>query len=58
MWAWAEERVKFVVVDTEPQGVVRLGLAGRLAAALKAEIFRIEDLQAQDLVDIARRSQL
>ena len=52
-----DERVKFVVVDTEPQGVVRLGLAGRLAAAMNAEIFRIEDLKAQDLVDIARRSQ-
>lgn len=52
-----EERVKFVVVDTEPQGVVRLGLAGRLAAALNAEMFCIDDLKAQDLVEIARRSQ-
>jgi len=51
-----DERVKFVVVDTEPQGVVRLGLAGRLAAAMNAEIFCIDDLKAQDLVDIARRS--
>ena len=49
-------RVKFVVVDTEPRGVVRLGLSQRLADALGAELFFMEDLKAKDLVDLARRS--
>ena len=49
-------QVKFVVVDTEPQGVVRLGLSQKLADALGAELFFIEDLKAKDLVDLARRS--
>ncbi|MGD8563170.1 MAG: magnesium chelatase subunit D family protein, partial [Desulfarculaceae bacterium] len=47
-------RVRFVVVDTEPAGVVRLDLAQRLAAALGGSYFRIEDLKAEDLVAIAR----
>ncbi len=51
-----EERAKFVVVDTEPQGIVRLGLAARLARELGAEYFKIEDLKAQELVEIARRN--
>ena len=51
-----EERAKFVVVDTEPEGIVRLGLASRLARELGAEYFKIEDLQAQELVEIARRN--
>ena len=51
-----EGRVKFVVVDTEPRGVVRLGLSQKLAHALGAELFFMEDLKAKDLVDLARRS--
>jgi magnesium chelatase subunit D len=51
-----EDRVRYLVVDTETQGVVRLGLAARLAAALGAEYFRIENLKAGDLTAIARRS--
>ncbi len=50
-----EERIKFVVVDTEEPGIMKLGFAARLAAALGAEYFRTEDLKAGDLVDIVRR---
>ncbi|NDJ79232.1 MAG: magnesium chelatase subunit D family protein [Chloroflexi bacterium] len=51
-----ETRIKFVVVDTEPAGVVTFGLASRLAIQLNADYFKIEDLRAQDLIDIARRA--
>ncbi len=50
-----DERVRFVVVDTEAQSVVRLDLAARLAAALGGEYFKIDDLKAEDLVGIARK---
>ena len=51
-----EDRVKYVVVDTEPEGIVRLGMAARLAEKLGAEYFKIEDLEARELVEIARRN--
>jgi magnesium chelatase subunit D len=50
-----DERVRFVVVDSEAPGVVRLNLAQGLAQALGADYFRIDDLKAQDLVHIARK---
>ena len=50
-----EERIKFVVVDTEEPGIMRFGFAAGLAAALGAEYFCTEDLKAGDLVDIVRR---
>ncbi len=50
-----DERVRFVVVDTEAPGVVRLGLAQGLASALGGDYFRIDDLKAQDLVQIAKK---
>ncbi len=50
-----EERIKFVVVDTEEPGIIKFGFAAGLAAALEAEYFRTEDLRAGDLVDIVRR---
>ncbi|NOZ69944.1 MAG: putative cobaltochelatase [Deferribacteres bacterium] len=50
-----EERIKFVVVDTEEPGIMKFGFAAGLAAALGAEYFRTEDLRAGDLVDIVRR---
>ncbi|MFH1060429.1 MAG: putative cobaltochelatase [Pseudomonadota bacterium] len=54
----ADQRARFVVVDTEAPGVVRLDLARRLAAAMGADYFRIDDLKAQDLVHIARKDNL
>jgi magnesium chelatase subunit D len=48
---------QFVVVDTEPPGVVRLGLASKLSAALGAAYFKTEDLRAEDLVSLAKEHQ-
>ncbi|MBN2753049.1 MAG: VWA domain-containing protein, partial [Rhodospirillaceae bacterium] len=48
---------QFIVVDTEPKGVVRLGLASKLASALGAAYFKTEDLRAEDLVSIAKEHQ-
>lgn len=50
-----DERVRYVVVDTEAPGIVRLDIAHRLAATLGGEYFKIDDLKAQDLVNIARK---
>ncbi len=52
----AEEQVKYVVVDTEQAGMINFGLAGKLASALGADYFKIDDLKANELVDIARRN--
>jgi magnesium chelatase subunit D len=41
-------------VDTEDEGLVTFGLARRLAAALKADYFKIETLKAQTLVNIVK----
>jgi len=49
-----DARVRWVVVDTEePQGV-RLRLAHRIALALGADYFHVEDLRATDLVQVAK----
>jgi magnesium chelatase subunit D len=50
--ALSEERIKYVVVDTEEASVVSFGLAAQLAARLGADYFRIDDLKARDLVSI------
>jgi magnesium chelatase subunit D len=47
-----EDRVKYVVVDTEEAGAVRFGLAAELAGALGADYFRIDELKAEALVGI------
>lgn len=49
-----DERVRFIVVDTESQGLVHFGLARKLAVAMQAEYFIIEDLKADTLVNIAK----
>jgi len=49
-----DERVKYVVVDTEEDGIVSFGLAKQLAAALGADYFKIDDLKAEELVTIAK----
>lgn len=51
-----ENRIKFVVIDTEEKAVVRFGLATRLAAALRADHFSFNDLMAGDIVNIVRRN--
>lgn len=45
---------RFIVVDTEPQGVVRLELARKLARALGGLYFKTDELRAEDLVGLAR----
>ncbi len=51
-----EGRVRFIVVDTESGGLIRFGMAGQLAAALKALHLKIEDLRADTLLDIAKEN--
>jgi magnesium chelatase subunit D len=51
-----DDRVKYIVVDTESQGIVTFGLAGKLAAAFGAECCKIDDLKAEALVELARAS--
>jgi magnesium chelatase subunit D len=46
--------VASVVVDTE-EGYVRLGMAGEVADALGARCLRLEDLQADSLVQLVER---
>ena len=53
-----DERIQHIVVDTEEAGLVTFGLAQRLAAALQARYFKIDDLKAQSLVNIVKGQQL
>ncbi len=52
-----DERIQHIVVDTEEAGLVTFGLAQRLAAALQARYFKIDDLKAQSLVNIVKGQQ-
>lgn len=49
-----DERVQFIVVDTESTGLLRFGLAEMIAVALGARCFRTNDLQVETLLDIVR----
>ena len=49
-----EERIRFIVVDSESQGAVSFGLSKTLADRLNAAYFKINDLKVNHLVDIAR----
>jgi magnesium chelatase subunit D len=51
-----ETRVKYIVVDTEEAGIVTLGLARNLAIKLKGDYFKIDDLKADKLAEIVRRT--
>jgi magnesium chelatase subunit D len=50
----SDRRVLYIVVDTEEPGLVNFGLAGRLAGALGARYFKIEELKADQLVNIIK----
>ena len=52
-----EKRAKYIVIDTEEEGLVTFGLAGKLAAALGGDLFKINDIQAEDLVNIVQEKQ-
>ena len=49
-----DERCRYIVVDTEDQGVVTFGLARQLAGAMQAQYFKIDDLKAETLVNILK----
>jgi magnesium chelatase subunit D len=49
-----DERVRYIVVDTEEEGLVTFGLARRLAHSLGAEYFKTDDLKAESLVGIVK----
>ena len=50
-----DERIRFIVVDTESDGLVQFGLAKKLASALQADYFQIKDLKAATLLDIVKK---
>jgi magnesium chelatase subunit D len=50
----ADERIRFIVVDTEAKGLVTFGLAHKLAGAMNAQYFKIEDLKADSLLNIVK----
>lgn len=52
-----ESRAKYIVVDTEEEGLVTFDLAKQLAACLGGEYFKTKDLQAEELVKIVREQQ-
>lgn len=51
-----DPRIKFVVIDTEESGLLRFGLALKLASAMNADYFRIEDLKAETIINLVRQT--
>jgi len=49
-----EERIRFILVDTEEQGLIRFGLAAKIAEALKARYFKTADLKVDTLLDLIK----
>jgi len=54
----SDKRIFSLVVDTEKAGLIHFDLARRLAAAMDARYFRIEDLKADTLVHIIKEATL
>jgi magnesium chelatase subunit D len=52
-----DDRVRYIVVDTEEEGLVSFGLAQRLALSLGAQYFKIDDLKVESLVGIVKGEQ-
>jgi len=52
-----DERIRWIVVDTEDTRGVRLRQAPKVAAALGAQCLPVEDLRAEDLVRIVKGNQ-
>jgi len=50
----ADPRTQYIVVDTEEPGLVSFGLAARLAGILGADYFKIENLKADQLVNVIK----
>lgn len=53
-----DDKIKYIVVDTEPDGLVRFGLARKLASAAGAQYCKIDDLQTDSLVSLVRDTQI
>lgn len=49
-----DDRVQYIVVDTENSGLVKFGLAGKLADSLKARYFPVTELKTNSLMDIVK----
>ena len=50
-----DTRIKYIVIDTEQSGTVSFGLASQLAFELGADYFKIDDLKAQDLIELSKK---
>ncbi len=48
---------RFIVIDTENPGIVRLNLALKLAHALGADYFHPDEIKAKDLIKISKENQ-
>jgi len=46
--------VKYVVIDTEPDHIIQLGLAKSLAASLNAEYYKPEELRSDNIAEITK----
>jgi magnesium chelatase subunit D len=49
-----EERITFIVVDSESPGPISFGLARKLSGTLNAAYFKIDDLKAETLMRIVK----
>ncbi|WP_456385536.1 putative cobaltochelatase [Desulfolithobacter sp.] len=49
-----DERIRCIVVDTEVKGLITFSLAQKLADAMNARYFKIEDLKADTLLNIVQ----
>jgi len=52
-----DDRIKYIVVDTEADGLVRFGLAKKIAAMAQAQYCKIDDLQTDSLVSLVKDTQ-
>jgi magnesium chelatase subunit D len=51
-----DKRIRFIVVDTESQGLVNFGLARNLAVSMNARYFKLEDLKADTLLNLVKEN--
>ena len=51
-----EERARFILVDTEAEGLVRFGRAAKIAQALGGQYLKTNELQADTLLDLIKEA--
>ncbi|MBD3346077.1 MAG: VWA domain-containing protein, partial [Chitinivibrionales bacterium] len=49
-----DQRITWIIVDTEPGGFASIGLAPRLARTIGGQYYKIEDLKADDIVTMVK----